>query len=105
MAKLDLHIVTKGNPPRTCTMIRKEKDNEKVVFHNDAAAVLTIKVDRTDVLCDASGNLLANNTFQVPAGGHRTFKIHDDCPPATELKYTATVSGALLEDPIIIIER
>ncbi|MGB5131902.1 MAG: hypothetical protein WBO00_04765 [Steroidobacteraceae bacterium] len=105
MAKLDFHIVARGNPLRTCTMTRKEKDNEKVVFHNDSAAVLTITVDRLDVLSDASGNLLTSNTFQVAAGGHKTFKIHDDCPPATELKYTATVSGAMPEDPIIIIER
>ena len=105
MPKLDLHIVARGNPLKTCTLTRKEKDNEKVVFHNDSAALLTITIDRLDVLIDSSGNLLTNNTFTVAAGGHKTFKIHDDCPPATELKYTATVANAQPEDPIIIIER
>lgn len=118
MSKLDLHILTKGplgtpDPPtlpfRTCTMIRKEKDNEKVVFHNDSAGVsagvLVITIDRMDVLCDLNGTLLTSNAFTVPVGDHKTFKIHDACPPGAQLKYTAKIGTAALEDPIIIIER
>lgn len=74
--------------------------NDQVTFENKASADSQVAFDPTNPLCH--GSQPPGNPFTVPAGQALKLKV---CSDPGEFEYTATVAGALPEDPILIVER
>jgi hypothetical protein len=100
MSRLNLHIFKDGNQTRT--RIGKPKGPETIVFHNDSGADLQIDFSPTDVIQNDVGTVISN--LSVPAGGKKSISFVPSAQIGTSVKYTATISGASAEDPIIILD-
>lgn len=73
-----------------------------VTFRNDAAALATVEFEAGSPFCQ--GGQTEGPKFTIDPGKESPHKICKDIA-GKEFKYTATVDGALPEDPILIIER
>ncbi len=71
-----------------------------VVFYNDAGAELDVTFSEPLLLCK---NNAPQSSVRIGAGNQEKLKVCNAADGNT-FKYTATVSGAAAEDPIVIIE-
>ncbi len=100
MAKnLDIRVNVEGDNQTLSKFAAAQ--NGHVIFHNDAAANLTISFGNASPLCQ--GNT-PQQTFDVGAGQQKKLKVCNGVEGET-FKYTATVAGATPEDPPIILGK
>jgi len=105
MADLNIRITnrTVKGVNRTCTRIGKKHGIDKIVFHNESTnnAELRVDFDPVNVVKNKAGTTdLA--FIKVPPNDKVVVTL--DGAVGTEVKYTATITGAAPEDPIIIID-
>jgi hypothetical protein len=74
--------------------------NDQVTFSNKGSADAVVEFKAGSPLC--KGNQPFDNPFTLGVNGEEKLKV---CVDGGEYKYTATVTGALAEDPILIVER
>jgi hypothetical protein len=100
MARLKIRVDVKNG--KTVSKAAANKV-DKIVFQNDAdnplAVTITNATDSNSPICDSDGPV---PNFEVDPNDRETFVVCGDWP---EFKYTATVTGAAAEDPIVIIEK
>ena len=72
-----------------------------VTFTNDATASATVVFESPSPLCQGNTPI---PDFPLGAGGSVTHQVCQNAE-GSEFKYTATVTGAAEEDPILIVER
>jgi hypothetical protein len=75
------------------------EENDKVTFQNKGSSDAKVDFGASAPLCQGNTPL---NPIQLPLNGTKTLKV---CVASGEYKYTATVTGALAEDPILIVEK
>jgi hypothetical protein len=75
------------------------EENDKVTFKNKGSADAVVTFGENSPLCK---NQPPHDPINLPIGGEETLKV---CVVSGEYKYTATVTGALAEDPILIVEK
>jgi hypothetical protein len=97
--KLDIRVNVEGDNQTVSKFAAFEGGH--VVFHNDAAAELTVSFAGTSPLCQGSNPQLS---ITVGAGMEKQMKV---CTGVADqsFKYTATVAGATPEDPILIFDK
>ena len=95
--KLTIRIKTESDQ----TISRFAVDaNGQVTIHNDATAQANVSFQATSPLCQGT---TPQQSIDINAGRFKTLSV---CTGASgEFKYTATVTGAAPEDPILIVER
>ncbi len=97
--KLDIRVNVEGANQTVSKFATFEGGH--VVFHNDADAKLTVSFNGTSPLCQG-GN--AQMSVEIDPGKHKKLKSCDGVA-GQSFKYTAEVTGAAPEDPILIYER
>ena len=103
MANLNLHIDKRNvnGQDVTFTKIGKELGKQnKIVFINDSDAELTIAFDKD--MEDGGANKVKKIRVLKKQKNEVNFVLDQ---LKNEVKYTATITGAIREDPIIIIDR
>ena len=101
-----INVIPTADPnddPSAMQTVSKFSIDEKghVTFQNDAANAANVRFDGESPLCQGGNKV---QTFDISPGG--TVK-HQVCNGAggSEFKYTAVVTNAAEEDPILIVER
>lgn len=77
--------------------------NDQVTFQNRKSSDSEVEFETTNPLCHGNDQPVGN-PFQVPANTERKLKVCANANPG-DFEYTATVAGALPEDPILIVEK
>jgi hypothetical protein len=100
--KISVHIATvPGSDPGSLQTVSKFVlyPNAQVTFHNKATANAVVEFAEPSPVCKGGQSI---SSIPLIPGQEEKLKI---CVEAGEFKYTATVDGAVAEDPIFIVER
>jgi len=97
--KLTVRITVEDNNQTVSKFVAADKG--KIAFHNDSGADAEVRFEGESPVCVGND---PQPIFIIESGKQKEFKV---CSNTTgnSYKYTATVEGALPEDPILIIER
>lgn len=93
-----LRIFTSNGKTRTRIVLRQRA---QLSVANDSTETLSLRLDTKDAL------LLHNkpvDRFEVKSGDRVRLTVNPQYPVGKSFRYTATVAGCDVEDPIIIIE-
>jgi hypothetical protein len=97
--KLTIRITVEGDNQTVSKFVAPDKG--KIAFHNDSGTKAEVKFEGASPVCvgnDPQPILIIESMQQ------KEFKVCNNTT-GNSYKYTATVDGALPEDPILIIER
>ncbi len=104
-----LHIYVDEMDGKTVSKFGKTENLGKIVFHNQhSSKSLTVTIQGEpgagNALCQGSTEFPAFTIASNASEKKMAFKVCDSYT-GDSFEYTATLDGAVLEDPIIIIER
>lgn len=97
--KLTVRITVEGDNQTVSKFVAPDKG--KISFHNDSSTNAEVKFEGASPVC------VGNNPqpiFIIEANQQKDFKVCINTA-GNSYKYTATVDGALPEDPILFVER